>query len=205
MPNNQELGKAILAYMAKLGYVITSHNIVYIEGVDPVEERFRLNADILDYWNDTRNIILSDGQIIMSAIATTEPGRYYTNNPMSPDGAARIAFGQYLDAWAIGTHGVSYPHKALVQVRPVTVHRDLNQDGFRTGDKVETKGIIGLNQHTTSNAPKTIQFWSAGCLVGRYPSTHEQFIEILESTGRKTFHTTVLNGEELHQKRVITG
>lgn len=188
--------------MEKKGYVITPINIVYIEGVDPVEENFRVNKDILDYWDDTRNLIRNDGEILMSAVCTTEPGRYYTNNPMSPDGAARIAFGQYLDAWGFGIHGTSYPHRALVQIAPVKFYRDLNKDGYRTGDRL-FYDTIGMNQHTTSNAPETIEYWSAGCLVGRYPTTHAKFLSILESTGRKTFHTTVLDGEELHEMGVL--
>jgi hypothetical protein len=202
---SKKIGIAILDYMAKMGYKITSRNIVYIEGVDPVEEEFRLNKDILDIWNDTRNLITDDGDFLISAVATTEPGRYYTMNPMVPQGAARIAFGQYLNAWKIGLHGVNYPHEALVQIEPVRIHRDLNKDGFRTNDAV-FYDVIGLNQHTTSNAPRTIGHWSAGCLVGRYPSTHRKFMEYLKAisdTKFKTFHTTVLDGEYLHEIGVL--
>ncbi|MDZ8140831.1 MAG: hypothetical protein RM049_37020 [Nostoc sp. DedQUE04] len=40
----------------------------------------------------------------MSAEASTEPGKYYTENPMNSNGAFRIAFGNYQDAWKIGKH-----------------------------------------------------------------------------------------------------
>lgn len=195
----QKIGKRILEYMEGEKMIITPLNIVYIEGVDPVDDWFRENTDILDYWNDTRNLIADDGTIIMSAIATTEPGRYYTMQPMNPNGAARVAFGQYLDAWEFGIHGTGYPHESLLQIRPVRFHRDLNQDGMRTGDRIYDD-VIGMNQHTTSNAPKSIEFWSAGCLVGRYPSTHQEFIRLLKKTKKKTFHTAILNGSVLHKR-----
>lgn len=196
MSNSNKLGQSILDYMDSLGYIIEPLNIVYVEGVNP--DTFSINNDAMDYWNDTRNLILDSGKIIMSAFATTEPGRHYTVKPMNPRGAARIAFGQHLNAWSFGMHGVSYKHEALVQIAPVKFHRDLNKDGFRTNDKTYTE-IIGLNQHTTSNAPNTIGLWSAGCLVGRYPSTHKRFLQELRKTDKKIFSTTVLNGDELNK------
>lgn len=198
----QKIGQKILEYMESEGMIITPLNIVYIEGVDPIEEWFRENPDILDYWNDTRNLIADDGTFAMSAISTTEPGRYYTMQPMNPNGAARIAFGQHLDAWGFGIHGVSYPHEALLQINPVRFYRDLNKDGFRTGDRIYVD-VIGMNQHTTSNAPRMIELWSAGCLVGRYPSTHQEFIRLLKKTKKKTFHTTVLDGSLLHKRGIL--
>lgn len=198
----KEIGVKILEYMENEKMVITPLNIVYIEGVDPIDDWFRENSDILDYWNDTRNLIADDGTFLMSAIATTEPGRYYTMQPMNPNGAARVAFGQYLDAWEFGTHGVSYPHESLMQIRKVKFHRDLNQDGMRTGDRIY-EDVIGMNQHTTSNAPRSIELWGAGCLVGRYPSTHQEFIRQLKKTRKKTFHTAILNGSLLHKRGIL--
>jgi len=199
----QKLGKKIIDHMDDIGMEITTFNIVYIEGVDPVDEGFRVNADIMDLWNDTRNVIRDDGTILMSAIATTEPGFYYTRNPMNLDGAARIAFGQYLNAWEIGIHGNSYPHESLCQCASVKFYRDLNQDGLRVGDRLFS-GIIGLNQHTTSNAPETIGAWSAGCLVGRYPSTHEKFMSLMRESGRSTFHTAIFDGSKLHELGILS-
>lgn len=194
------LGQRIIGYMRSLNYLVTAYNVVYIEGVDPVEDDLRLNADILDFWNDTRNVIRDDGEVLMSAIATTEPGRYYTNNPMNPGGAARIAFGQHVDAWAIGKH---HDQDALVQVEPVSFYRDLNKDGFRTGDRLYND-VIGMNQHTTSNAPLMIGRWSAGCLVGRYPSSHAKFMRLMRDSKAKRFTATVLDGELLHRLKVLS-
>ena len=196
------IGLKILDWMSSQKMVIDPLSIIYVESCDPAEDYFRENSDILDRWNDTRNLIQDDGTIIMSAIATTEPGRFYTMQPMNPQGAARIAFDQYLDAWEFGMHGTSYRHEALVQCAPVKFYRDLNKDGFRTGDRIY-EDEIGLNQHTTSNAPNSIGMWSAGCLCGRYPSTHQEFIRLLKKTKKKTFNTTVLDGSKLHKLGVL--
>lgn len=200
--DNQSLGKAILNYCSNLGYRIRAYNIIYIEGVDPVEDNFKLNGDAFDYWNDTRNVVRDDGVILLSAVATTEPGKYYTYTPMNPNGAARIAFGQYKDCWEFGTHGISYPHEALVQCGEIKVYRDFNQDGLRTGDLIYTDAQ-GVNQHTTSNAPDTIGLWGAGCLVGRYESTHKKFMQLMRDSGGVLFDTTILDGTTLHENKIF--
>jgi hypothetical protein len=119
-------------------------NIVYVEGMNPDGSP---NADEANKWNDLRLLIRFEGgepRIIGEWAATTEPGRYWTENPMNPLGAARIEFGQY-KAWQVGIHNES--HEALVQTGgPLTVCRDLNKDGQRTGDTRQT-GEFGINQH----------------------------------------------------------
>jgi hypothetical protein len=198
---NAAIGKKIIQYMAAQKYKIRALNIVYIEGVDP--DSFALNPDRMDEWNDVRMIIRDDGDMLVCASATTEPGAHYTYNPMNAAGAARIAFGQYLDCWEVGIHGAAFPHEALVQIGTIKVHRDLNQDGSRKGDAIDAGSWFGINQHSTSNAPETIGPWSAGCLVGRYLSTHKLFMSICKGMGHRTFDTTILDGSELKRLKVL--
>ena len=199
----KKLGLRILEYMQSKNYEIKDLNIIYIEGVNP--DTFALNSDTENYWNDTRNLILEDGTVVMSAQATTEPGTYYTDNPLNPKGAARIAFGHYKEAWAFGMHK---KQKALVQVGEITVHRDLNKDGVRTGDKTYT-GLFEINQHTTGDSPYAsipdlVGRWSAGCLVGKVPKTHyEIFLPTLRQFGYPVWDTTVLDGSLLHSLGVL--
>jgi hypothetical protein len=124
----------------------------------------------------------------MSAAATTEPGWFYRLNRLNPQGAAQLAFGQYLNAWQISGQG------NLVQCGKLTVYRDINQDGIRSGDPVDVGDDFGINQHTTSrfNVPEMVGQWSAGSLVGKYPSTHAKFMTICESMGLTTFDTTLI-------------
>ena len=87
-------------------------NIVYVEGMNPDGTP---NADEANKWNDLRLVIRFEGgvpKIVGEWAATTEPGRYWTENPISPLGAARIEFGQY-KSWQVGMHRNN--HEALVQ------------------------------------------------------------------------------------------
>lgn len=173
------------------GYKIRAWNIVYLEGINT--DLATLNADRLDEWNDVRCVITNDGDVLMAAQATTEPGRHYTENRMNPKGAARIAFDQYLECWQLGKH---YDQDALVQCGAIKVHRDNNEDGKRTGDAVDVGAGFFINQHTTSSAPGSVGRWSAGCLVGRYPRTHARFITICRAMGLRRFDTTVIDGSD---------
>lgn len=184
-------GKRLIAYLNYLGYPVDAINIVYLEGSDP--DSWKAIADPIDKWNDVRILIRNTGEVLMSCSATTEPGLHYTQNPMNPRGAARIAFGYHKNCWMLGKH---YSQDALVQASPIKVHRDLNKDGKRTGDKVTAEPGMGLNQHTTSNAPTNVGRWSAGCLVGRYPATHQRFMTICRGMGKTRFSTSVIDGSE---------
>src|SRR5437762_973971 len=55
-------------------------------------------------------------------LATTDPGTYWLKNPMSPQGTAILAQGQYKEAYQIGLHREKY--YALVQRKPVTFLRN---------------------------------------------------------------------------------
>jgi peptidoglycan hydrolase-like protein with peptidoglycan-binding domain len=157
--------------MERKGYQIDRDpgelNIVYVEGMNPDGTP---NGDEANKWNDLRLVIGFEGgepRIIGKWAATTEPGRYYTDHPLSPLGAARIEFGQY-KSWQVGMHHPNKPsgHEALVQTGgQVTVCRDLNKDGLRTGDKRDT-GEFGINQHWGYDLAE-VDNASAGCLVGQ--------------------------------------
>ncbi|GAX43450.1 peptidoglycan binding domain-containing protein [Tolypothrix sp. NIES-4075] len=200
------LAERIIRYMRLKNYIVfegkKNYNIVYVEGMN---EDGTLNNDAPNQFNDRRiviEVINNVPKIVNHWQATTEPGDYYTYHPMNPKGAARIAFGQY-QAWKVGTHGNSEPHEALVQVEPITVCRDLNQDFKRTGDKLDT-GIFAINQHWGYDAPVgDIKNTSAGCLVGRRREGHREFMRIIKSDRRYqvdedyVFYTTVIAGDDL--------
>lgn len=98
--------------------------------------------------------------------ATTDPGTYWLNNPMMPQGAAILAQGQYVDAYQIGLHRGEYA--ALIQSKPVTVIRDYNRDAtldFLNGNY--HTGYFGINIHRAMRQGITpyIEKFSAGCQV----------------------------------------
>ncbi|MBD2679094.1 MULTISPECIES: peptidoglycan-binding protein [Nostoc] len=201
-----DVASKIIKYMQAKNYQVSTnakeYNIVYLEGVN---EDWTLNSDTPNQFNDRRIVIeVVDGvpKIVNHWQATTEPGSRYTYNPMNPGGAARIKFGQY-KAWSVGIHGNSEPHEALIQVAPITVHRDFNKDFQRTGDKLDT-GLFLVNQHYGYDAPvNDIKNASAGCLVGRRREGHREFMSIIKQDRRYVanknyvFYTTIIPGDDL--------
>jgi len=109
-PVASDLAHLVVAAMERKGYQVDRGpgelNIVYIEGMNPDGTP---NADEANKWNDLRLVIRFEGgvpKIVGEWAATTEPGRYWTENPMSPLGAARIEFGQY-KSWQSGCIGIT--------------------------------------------------------------------------------------------------
>lgn len=204
----KDLASRILTYMNRKGYTIfegmREYNIVYIEGIDPDG---RLNNDANNVFNDIRlviEVVDSQPKIVGGPwLATTEPGQYYVQNPMNPLGAARIQFNQYT-AWQVGLHGSTNSHEALIQTGgSVTVHRDFDRNGKRTGDKLDT-GAFGINQHNGYDNPvDLVGKASAGCLVGRSIDGHKQFMTIIKQDWRYqkdkkfVFTSTVIPGDDL--------
>ena len=164
-----------------------------------------LNNDAPNHFNDIRTVItFEDGVPKIAGIweATTEPGSKYTYRPMNANGAARIQFGQY-KAWSVGIHGTGNAHEALIQVAPVTVCRDFNQDFIRISDRTES-GLFGINQHWGYDYPKNdILGASAGCLVGRSTQGHREFMALVKrdkrylTTSGYIFTSTIIPGDDL--------
>ena len=193
-------GKKLIEYMHSKNYRVRAINIVYLEDVDA--DTWLPVQGMLDVWDDARILVTDDGKVELSCEATTEPGAWYTYNKMNPKGAARIAFGQYRDAWTVGYH--LGKQLSLVQVKPIIVHRDSNKDGTRVKDILDI-GLFGINQHTTATNPNTtppvnIGRWSAGCLVGKWSSTHYlRFMPVVSNTGHKYLDTTIIAGDDFHK------
>ena len=202
-----DLASRIVKYMQLKKYEIfqgiKEYNIVYVEGMDADGS---LNNDKPNYFNDRRMVLqIIDGVpvIVGNWEATTEPGYRYTENPMNPEGAARIKFGQY-KAWQVGIHGTADRHEALIQTGgEITVYRDLNKDYQRTGDKEDT-GYFAVNQHWGYDLPyNNVYYASAGCLVGRMRQGHREFMSLIKKdrrfqlNDRYVFYTTVIDGTDL--------
>lgn len=131
---------------------------------------------------------------------TTDPGLQYMKRPIHPRGCAILAQGQFVDAYAIGLHRGAY--KALVQVGPVTVHRDNNRDrllDFATEDSPGAPtqtGMFGINIHRRQGEDDLVRGASAGCQVFRYRSEFEEFMATCQqsrSRRKNRFTYTLIN------------
>lgn len=205
-----DLGSKLVRFMQSKGQFVARLpgfvTIVYIEGANADGSP---NPDRFNQFNDRRIILRRDGagrpEVLLNVLATTEPGKPATDNPPNPAGAARIAFDQY-KAWRVGFHKANESpparHEALVQVGTITVFRDKNKDGKRTGDKTFTGDGFGINQHNGHDNPvDLVGRTSAGCLVGRSVEEHKTFMKIVKTDPRfmathgYVYLTAVLNGD----------
>jgi hypothetical protein len=209
----RDLAGAIWNAMTAKGYWLarmrTWVNIVYVEGANPDGTQ---NGNLPNQFNDLRTIVtVEQGRPVVLGqwTATTEPGKYYTENPLNPKGAARIALDQF-KAWSVGTHGAGIAaHEALIQAGMIRVFRDLNQDYRREGDAVEASANFGVNQHWGYDL-QDVGKASAGCLVGRTRNGHRQFMELVKSDPRYLvnrnyrFMTAILTAEDLQPHLDLT-
>ncbi len=112
--------------------------------------------------------------------ATTDPGTYWLNNPMSPQGTAILQEGQYIDTYALGMHRGKY--LALVQqLNEVIVLRDYNRDAVLDFSTAKPqKGWFGINIHRAlvTGKTKSIDRHSAGCQVFEDAADFEAFIKL---------------------------
>jgi hypothetical protein len=133
--------------------------------------------------------------------ATTDPGLYYLNHPISPLGTAILKEGQYLHCYCLGLHQGKY--KALVQFMPVTIIRDFNRDNYLDlTSGCEETGIFGINIHRANLSGKTINVnqWAAGCQVFADSAQFNNFITLCEKAEKywgKTFSYTLINLHDL--------
>ncbi|NEO33241.1 MAG: lytic transglycosylase domain-containing protein [Symploca sp. SIO3C6] len=202
-----DLAKKIVTYSKNKGYKLYTSpgekNIIYIEGMNLDGS---LNDNALNSWNDLRIVLeFFEGSPKITGIweATTAPGKYYTDNPMNPQGAAIIKPGQYW-AWKVGTHGTKELHSGLIQTAgKVKVYRDKDKNGKRTGDKTNS-GFFGINHHWGYDYPqRDIKKGAAGCLVGRTRAGHREFMKLIKQDPRYQdnqdfiFGATIIPGSEL--------
>lgn len=98
--------------------------------------------------------------------ATTDPGTYWLENPMQPQGTAILKNGHYQKTYRLGMHRGKY--LALIQSKPVTVIRDYDRNAvldFLNGNEVT--GYFGINIHHAKYEGTTdkVDRFSAGCQV----------------------------------------
>lgn len=160
----------------------------------------RTNIVVSNLFNDY--IFVAYNNILSCWIITTEPGVDALVTPMNPLGAAVLKPGQYVDSWELGFHKQRPDHKALIQVKPITVYRDNDKDGIAEVTTTETTGLYGVNIHGTKvgRDRNDIGAFSAGCQVFRNWKDKEELMKICESAKTITknkFTYTLLTEDQL--------
>lgn len=130
--------------------------------------------------------------------ATTDPGKYWLNNPMNIDGTAILTEGFHKALWKRGFHQGKY--KALVQNSPALIYRDNDKDNeLDFNSKSLRRETIGLNFHHAGNNSQNVDKWSAACQVTNDEKQYnEEIYPLLDKCPFETFSYTLLNEKDFY-------
>ncbi len=170
-----DLGQKIMTAMHALGYPwFPDQNVVSVEGTDRdgTPNQNRNNA-----FDDIKMVLDGDGKILFGPVtATTQPGRYWTENPMASGGAFIIALGPQ----TIWTPGDYHGHTVWRQAEDSFVmgYRDPNMTYKRNGPVIRHENI-GIHHHGGYDLPRNdISNAAAGCQVIRMTSDQQEFMDL---------------------------
>lgn len=142
-------------------------------------------------------------------VATTDPSVTYLKNPIGGRAdTAILKAGQYVDAYAIGSHKGKYT--ALIQVKPVTVIRDKDRNELLDFYGITQTGLFGVNIHRSSYGKSNIEVIgadSAGCQVFQNISDFDEMMRLAQISKDKygnKFTYTLIDEKEIQQKKYKT-
>jgi len=134
--------------------------------------------------------------------ATTDPGKYWLENPMNTQGTAILVPNQYRSTWKLGKHKGQY--EALVQYKAVKVWRDDDKDDELDYDVKVEEGHFGINIHRSN--PYTESYyvgkWSAGCQVLAIKAEYDKFMKMINKSADKfgdKFTYTLITEQDLDE------
>lgn len=127
---------------------------------------------------------------------TTDPGKYWLENPLNVKGTAILVPGQYKDTYAIGLHQGKY--EALKQQKPVKVWRDNNNDDKLDFGGAIHEGIFGINIHRSNakSESSVVEKWSAGCQVFKRVKDFNYLMDVCKKSPQKYFTYTLLEEKD---------
>lgn len=186
----------ILDYIEHLGHAVFENgqynvNIIGVRSSEHQANRF--DDVIYCVYKDEK-----DEWVEKSWPCTTEPGKYWLENPTNVNGTAVLVPGQYRGVWRIDRHQGKYD--ALCQRNgPVKTYRDSNKDDIIDLDVESiTEGYYGINIHKAGKASTQIDRWSAGCQVFANASDFAEFMGICykarEAWGNSFSYTLIDQG-----------
>jgi len=142
-----------------------------------------------DIWNDVIGYFTNDE--IKFFRGTTDPGYYWTLNPMNNQGTAHLCLGHHKNIWIIDKHRGKYT--ALCNrwnCSKTTVWRDRDKDGvFKHQNDKLFSGYFGINLHRASALYllDKIGRYSAGCQVVWEVNDFMDLIDKAKNSGIRKF------------------
>lgn len=201
-------------------------NIAYRKGYHIYREPFKLNIwgvrskNVLPnrfddefhvFFNTSKGVLAKWVYFVFKC--TTDPGTYWLENPMHPQGTAMLSPGQYVDTYEIARHRGKY-YALCQRLAKVSVMRDYNRNAvldFYNG-RLDT-GMFGINLHRARKTGTTYEVdnHSAGCQVFQKATDFNFFMKLCEKHqslyGNKFTYTLVDMRTEARQqaKRALIG
>ena len=187
----------LLDYVESLGHTVFESgtynvNIIGIRSKDHEANRF----------DDRMCMVFRDeqGWITRTWECTTEPGRYWLENPSRVEGTAILVPGQYRGVWKIDKHQGKYD--ALCQRNgTVKTYRDSNKDDVIDLDVQSiTEGYYGINIHKAGSSSTQVDKWSAGCQVFKNSTDFQTYMKLIKTSAKyhgSKFTYTLLEEDDL--------
>lgn len=146
-----------------------------------------------DKFDDLGGIAWVDegGPKLFNFWMTTDPGKYYLQNPMDKKGCIIMVPGQYIETYGKGLHNGKYEcfkqAKRMFYVRDYNKDTELDFDLYRNPESLKIRGFWGMNGTNFHRASEnTILNWigrySAGCQVVQRPETFKKLIELRDKS-----------------------
>lgn len=183
----------IVAVCEKRNYSLDRTGGLNIIGIEGVNLDGTINNDTPDQWNDLMLLLKFIGGspvIVWQGQSTTEPGRYYTDRPLNPNGAARLDTGYHKALWSRGLHK---GYSAMVQTGVARLVRDGNRN-HRRDDKITAESWKGVNWHSAYGhySGGTIGRWSAGCCVSIPVDKFNKAMDLIDQSGKTRDYDFIL-------------
>jgi len=160
---------------------------------------------ISNSFDDSLFLVFKDSEglwVELKFKITTDPGKYWLQNPSRIEGTAILVEGQYSGAYRIDKHRGSYD--ALCQRgAQVRIYRDNNKNIILDKEIEDiNSGYFGINIHKASATRTSTQVdkWSAGCQVFANPDDFELFMSICRISSSKygnSFTYTLITESDL--------
>ena len=172
----------LLDYVASLGHTVFESGEYNLNIIGIRNRNHKANS-----FDDRMCVVFKDeqGWITRTWECTTEPGKYWLENPTRVEGTAILVPGQYRSVWKIDKHKGQYD--ALCQRNgTVKTYRDSNKDDIVDLDVQSiTEGYYGINIHKAGSASTQVDKWSAGCQVFSHSKDFEEFMSICYAARNK--------------------
>jgi hypothetical protein len=130
------------------------------------------------------------------AKGTTDPGVYYTKNPLNEQGAFHMVSGFQEKIWTLDKHANKYIALcSRKNCKPQRGWRDTNKDNINNDNKI-VSGHFGANWHYTNN-DEFIKLASAGCQVTNNIQFFDNSIECAIASEQELFSYMLFEIEEI--------